>query len=104
MTKTLYIDPKLQAEELRADNAALREQLAELAEQFEETLAEAEAMRKVIEADPALAETMQQLKQARELNRVPETRLHGLVNEKNEILGRYNGARRELDRLKKAHA
>ena len=88
---------------LRAENAALRAQLGELAEQFEETLAEAETMRKVVEADVPLAEAVQQLKQAQELNRVLETRLHGLVNEKNEILRRYNGARHELDKVKRAH-
>lgn len=79
-------------------------QLRELAEPFEETLAEAEAMRKIIEADDQLAEAVQMLKQAQELNRVLETRLLGLTNEKNEVLRRYKGAARELDKIRSAHA
>lgn len=85
---------------LRTENAQLRTQLGELAEQFEETLAEAETMRKVIEADDRLAEAVKQLKQVQELNRVLETRLQGLVSEKSEILRRYNGVRHQLSRLK----
>lgn len=90
--------------QLRSENAALREQLGELAEQFEDTLAEAEAMRKVIEADDQLAEAVRMLRQAQELNRVLETRLLGLTNEKNEVLRRYKGAARELDKIRSAHA
>lgn len=89
---------------LVAENQELREQLGELAEQLQDALAEAETMRKVIEANEPLAESVKSLGQAQELNRVLETRLQGLVNEKDEILRRYNGARHELDRLKQAHA
>jgi hypothetical protein len=91
-------------EALKEENAQLRAELGELAEQFEETLLQAEAMRKVLEADAPLQEAFKQLAQAQELNRVLETRLHGLTNEKNEVMRRYNGARHELDRLKAVHA
>jgi len=96
--------PAGELEALRAENAQLRAELGELAEQFEETLLQAEAMRKVLEADAPLQEAFRQLTQAQELNRVLETRLHGLSNEKNEVLRRYKGARHELDSLKRAHA
>lgn len=68
--------------QLRAENAALREQLAEM---FEGPLADNQAMGKIVDADEPLAEATRLLKQAQELNRVLDTRVLGLTNEVNEV-------------------
>jgi hypothetical protein len=84
-----------------AEVEALRAELADMADALQQATDDNELMRKVFEADDHLAEAMARLKQAEGLARVLQTRVDGLMNEKNEVIRRYKAAKRDLEKLQK---
>ncbi len=71
---------------LRAEVAELRDKLAELASSLEETIADNDLMARVFDADDKVAAAIAEAKKLREMNRVLEERIRGLMNEKNEAI------------------
>ncbi len=100
-------DPIVEA--LQAENAQLREEIAEMkefsAEQLkglEETLADASEMQKVFDADDKLAAAMERIKQmTAEIVSLRE-RQGGLTNEKNEAVRLSQSNQRRADKAEKA--
>jgi hypothetical protein len=78
------------AEKRLAKIEATSESSALLAEQFQETLVEADTIHKVIEADDRLAEATKLLRQTQELNRVLQTRVQGLTSAERDALRTEN--------------
>lgn len=64
----------------------LRDQLAEMAKQQEEMLAELQTLSAVVESDDKLAEALKQVRQYKEAARIAQERLNGIMNEKNELV------------------
>ena len=85
---------------LREDNAELRERNAELAKQCEELLAENEALGKVVDAEDRITAALTVAREAREREAILQSRIDGLMNERNanvrhiKVLQRQLGERR----------
>jgi hypothetical protein len=86
---------------LRAENAELRTTVDESIAMVEAMLADNQMMGKVFEADDQLAAALAEVKRLTTLNALLDRRIGGLMTEKNELIRRYKGAQRELERLKK---
>lgn len=78
--------PASEADALRAEIEELRDRLAEMADQFEETLADNQSMAKVLDASDQVAAALAEAKKYRDLNRILEERIRGLNNEKAEAV------------------
>ncbi|MCW5879703.1 MAG: hypothetical protein KIS91_02030 [Anaerolineae bacterium] len=85
---------QLKVEQLEADNAELRERMAELADQLKETLEDNASMVKVFEANDKLAEAVGEIRRLMEIKRVLEERIRGLQNERNAAIRLAKAAQR----------
>ena len=64
----------------------LQDRYNELLSQYEEVVADNASMAAVFEADDKISEAIVEAKKYRELNRIAEERIRGLMNEKNEAI------------------
>ncbi|MBK8799429.1 MAG: hypothetical protein IPM07_25410 [Anaerolineales bacterium] len=102
-TPKLIVEDKLreQIKALQVRIVELEEHNELLAKQAAETLADNESMGKVFEANEQLAEAVGEAKRFREMNRLLEERVRGLMNEKNEAIRsakRYKAAFEKSER------
>lgn len=89
--KTQAKPPKLEVvsdelAELRAENARLKEWGEENAATAKELLAENESMAKILDQNDQVAAALAEVKKYREINRILEERIRGLMGEKNEAI------------------
>ena len=63
-------------------------------------IADQEAMYKLLDSDDALATAHEEIKRLNYLNAQLETRLHGLMNERNEAVKMVKKLQKENDKLK----
>jgi hypothetical protein len=81
---------------LREDNAELRERNAELAKQCEELLAENEALGKVVDAEDRITAALTVAREAREREAILQSRIDGLMNERNANVRHIKALQRQL--------
>lgn len=74
------------ATDLAAENAELRERIAEMALQLEDTLEENASLARVGDADEKVAAALAEAKRYREQVRILQARVDGLMNEKNAMV------------------
>lgn len=84
-------------ERLRAEVIDLREKNDVLAKEAESLLAENAAMARVFDADDRLKAAVAEAKKYRELAEQLQTRLNGMMNEKNELLRTNKALRRKYE-------
>lgn len=96
------------AEPVKTVNSAevdsLREQIAELTANLKETLADNESMARVFEADDKVKAALSEAKRYRELNRILEERIAGLMNEKNAAIRSAKSWQRKAEAAERAQA
>lgn len=88
--------------ELRAENDRLKEWGSENAQTAKDLIADNESMAVVFEADDKLAVALAEAKKYREMNRILEARIVGLMNEKNEAVRAAKMWQRKAEKLEKA--
>ncbi len=96
--------PLSELDTLRAELETAHEALAELSSNLEETLADNKSMAKVFDANDQLTAALAEAKQYRELNRILNERINGLMNEKNEYIRLSNSWKRKYEKLEKERA
>lgn len=87
-----------------AEVDSLREQIAELTANLKETLADNESMARVFEADDKVKAALAEAKRYRELNRILEERIAGLMNEKNAAIRSAKSWQRKAEAAERAQA
>ena len=87
-----------------AEVDSLREKLVELTENLKETLADNESMARVFEADDKVKAALAEAKRYRELNRILEERIAGLMNEKNAAIRSAKSWQRKAEAAERAQA
>lgn len=87
-----------------AEVDSLREQIAELTTNLKETLADNESMARVFEADDKVKAALAEAKRYRELNRILEERIAGLMNEKNAAIRSAKSWQRKAEAAERAQA
>lgn len=80
----------------------LRDQLAEMAAMCDELQADNESMSKAFEADDKLQAALAEAKRYREQARIAESRITGLMNEKNELIRQVKRLNNLVAKLEKA--
>lgn len=90
-----------EVERLRAENAELREQLAELASNLEGAVEEIEVLHRVTEANDQTKAALAEARRVTEHNRVLEGRILGLANEKNEAIKLAKSWKRKAEAAEK---
>lgn len=90
-----------EAERLRTENAALREQLAELASNLEEAVEEIEVLHRVTEADDQIKAAMAEVRRVTEHNRILEERIRGLAGENAEAIRLVKSWKRKAEAAEK---
>lgn len=93
--------PDAEAERLRTENAALREQLAELASNLEEAVEEIEVLHRVTEADDQIKAALAEARRLTEHNRVLEERIRGLTGENAEAIRLVKSWKRKAEAAEK---
>lgn len=88
--------------ELRAENERLKEWGSENAATAKEMLAENESLSAIFEQDDKLAASIAECKKLREMNRILEERMRGLMNEKNEAIRAAKSWQRKAEQAMKA--
>lgn len=84
-----------------SETEELRDQLAELGKNLQDTIADNESMARVFESDDKLAAALDEAKRYREQNRVLEDRIRGLMNEKNEAIRLAKSWQRKFEKLER---
>ena len=87
---------------LRAENERLKEWGSENAATAKEMLAENESLSAIFEQDDKLAASIAECKKLREMNRILEERMRGLMNEKNEAIRAAKSWQRKAEQAMKA--
>lgn len=95
-------EPPADMEALKAENAELRDQLAELAENMTGLQEELEAARRILDAEDLLARFDAEVKQVMAMNATLKSRNFGLMDENSDLKGRLKSALRKIERLEKA--
>lgn len=93
--------PDAEAERLRTENAALREQLAELASNLEEAVEEIEVLHRITEADDQIKAALAEVRRVNEHNRVLEERIRGLTGESAEAIKLAKSWKRKAEAAEK---
>lgn len=75
-----------------------------LTENLKETLADNESMARVFEADDKVKAALAEAKRYRELNRILEERIAGLMNEKNAAIRSAKSWQRKAEAAERAQA
>ena len=88
--------------ELRAENERLKEWGSENAATAKEMLAENESLSAIFDQDDKLAASIAECKKLREMNRILEERMRGLMNEKNEAIRAAKSWQRKYEQAMKA--
>ncbi|MCB1608192.1 MAG: hypothetical protein KDI71_14580 [Xanthomonadales bacterium] len=91
--------PPTELELAAAEITDLKDRLSELAEMAEETRADNESMSVAFEANEPLVAALAEAKKYREQNRILQTRITGLMNEKGELVRIIRGLRRSVTKL-----
>ncbi|MFZ2125390.1 MAG: ParB N-terminal domain-containing protein [Candidatus Saccharimonadales bacterium] len=84
--------------QLREENEGLREANAEQGKIIKEMLEELESYGKVVDSGDQLTAAMAEAKKFREMNRILESRIVGLMNEKNEAVRLAKSWKRQADK------
>lgn len=87
---------------LRAENERLKEWGSENAATAKEMLAENESLSAIFDQDDKLAASIAECKKLREMNRILEERMRGLMNEKNEAIRAAKSWQRKAEQAMKA--
>ena len=90
-----------EAERLRTENAALREQLAELASNLEEAVEEIEVLHRITEADDQIKAALAEARRVTEHNRILEERIRGLAGENAEAIRLVKSWKRKAEAAEK---
>lgn len=90
-----------EVERRRAENAELREQLAELASNLEEAVAEIEVLHRVTKADDQIKAALTEASRVNEHNRVLEERIRGLAGENVEAIRLVKSWKRKAEAAEK---
>lgn len=87
-----------EVERLRAENAELREHLAELASNLEEAIGENETLHRITDADDQVKAALAEVRRVAEHNRILEERIRGLTGEKAEMVRLLKSWKRRAER------
>lgn len=93
--------PDAEAERLRTENAALREQLAELASNLEEAVEEIEVLHRISDADDKIKAALAEVRRVTEHNRILEERIRGLTGENAEAIRLVKSWKRKAEAAEK---
>jgi len=88
--------PMTELQRLQAENEELRDRLAEMGRQCAELMAENEALAKVVDADDRATAALEQLRISREREAGLQSRIDGLMNERNANIRQIKALQRKL--------